>query len=54
MQPSPAGGVKKLLFNWGFSRKLYFMQQGYPQAGASPFFDRLVFSKVGLETSQDI
>lgn len=45
-QIEKAGGVKKLLFNWGFSRKLYFMQNGYGQGGASPFFDKLVFSKV--------
>lgn len=38
--------LKRSLFNWGLSRKMYFMKQGRPQAQASPFFDRLVFSKV--------
>lgn len=41
-----AGFLKRLLFNWGMSRKLYFMKQGRKQNEASPFFDRLVFSKV--------
>jgi len=45
-QINTAGGVKKMLFNWGVARKLWFLKQGAPCARASPFFDRLVFSKV--------
>jgi len=45
-QVNMAGGIKKFLFNWGLSRKLYYLKQGVPVAQASPFFDRLVFSKV--------
>jgi long-chain acyl-CoA synthetase len=41
-----AGGLKALLFNWGFARKLWALEAGYPQAKAAPFFDKLVFSKV--------
>jgi hypothetical protein len=26
-----AGGLKAFLFNWGFKRKLHFIEQGYPQ-----------------------
>lgn len=39
------GGLKKLLFNWGFSRKKHFLERGYANEKASPFFDKLVFSK---------
>ncbi|KAI8471525.1 MAG: hypothetical protein J3K34DRAFT_416911 [Monoraphidium minutum] len=45
-QIDKAGGVKKFLFNWGFTRKLFFMKQGTSVDNASPFFDKLVFSKV--------
>jgi len=38
--------LKRLLFNWGMSRKLYFLRSGKKYNEASPFFDRLVFSKV--------
>ncbi|KAL6748618.1 hypothetical protein V8C86DRAFT_3146505 [Haematococcus lacustris] len=41
-----AGLVKRLIFNWGFSRKLYFMNQGSKQKEAAPFFDRILFSKI--------
>ena len=41
-----AGGLKALLFHWGFARKLWALETGYPQHRAAPFFDRLVFSKV--------
>lgn len=41
-----AGGVKKLLFNWGFARKLFYLKQGFKSDKAAPLFDRLVFSKV--------
>lgn len=41
-----AGCLKKMLFQWGFNRKLHFIKEGYPQAEASPFFDKLVFGKV--------
>eukprot|EP00878_Enallax_costatus_P020601 GHUV01021783.1.p1 GENE.GHUV01021783.1~~GHUV01021783.1.p1 ORF type:complete len:600 (+),score=177.59 GHUV01021783.1:394-2193(+) len=40
------GGIAKYLFHWGYKRKLYYMQQGYSQAQASPLFDRVVFSKI--------
>ena len=40
--------MKKLLFNWGFKRKLFFMQEGRPSGEAAPLFDKLIFSKVGL------
>lgn len=26
-----AGGLKAFLFNWGFKRKLHFIEQGHPQ-----------------------
>lgn len=45
-QVATAPFLKRTLFNWGLSRKLHFMRQGRKQAEASPFFDRLVFSKV--------
>ena len=41
-----AGGLKAVLFHWGFVRKLWALEAGYPQAKAAPFFDRLVFSKI--------
>jgi long-chain acyl-CoA synthetase len=41
-----AGGIKKLLFNWGCARKLFYMQKGFKQDKAAPFFDKLVFSKI--------
>ncbi|KAK9787724.1 hypothetical protein WJX73_001807, partial [Symbiochloris irregularis] len=42
-----AGGfLKKKLFYMGMARKQHFLEQGFPQSKASPFFDRLVFSKV--------
>lgn len=31
LQINDAGGVKKLLFNWGFARKLHFLKQGFAQ-----------------------
>ena len=34
-QVNMAGGIKKFLFNWGLSRKLYFMKQGVPVAQVS-------------------
>ncbi|WIA35224.1 hypothetical protein OEZ86_003686 [Tetradesmus obliquus] len=45
-QINEAGGVKKLLFNWGFARKLFYIKKGLEQDKAAPFFDKLVFSKV--------
>jgi hypothetical protein len=48
-----AGGIKKLLFNYAMARKLYFLRQGCDQAKAAPFFDRLVFKKVGLLSGVD-
>jgi long-chain acyl-CoA synthetase len=43
-----AGGLKACLFNWGFKRKLHFIEAGHPQHTAAPFFDKLVFSKIKL------
>ncbi|KAG2439883.1 hypothetical protein HYH02_010513 [Chlamydomonas schloesseri] len=45
-QINGAGLIKRSLFNWGFSRKLYFLRQGYSHNKAAPFFDKLLFSKV--------
>lgn len=28
LQINDAGGLKKLLFNWGFARKLYYLKEG--------------------------
>jgi hypothetical protein len=28
LQINDAGGVKKLLFNWGFARKLFYIKRG--------------------------
>jgi len=39
-QIKAAGGLKKLLFDWGFARKLFFIKAGYKQ------------SKVGLSGQQ--
>eukprot|EP00191_Tetraselmis_sp_GSL018_P008721 CAMPEP_0177602204 /NCGR_PEP_ID=MMETSP0419_2-20121207/14728_1 /TAXON_ID=582737 /ORGANISM="Tetraselmis sp., Strain GSL018" /LENGTH=629 /DNA_ID=CAMNT_0019095641 /DNA_START=249 /DNA_END=2135 /DNA_ORIENTATION=+ len=41
-----AGWLKSTLFNFAFHRKLEFMRQGRPHEKASPFFDKLVFSKI--------
>ena len=41
-----ASFVSRLLFNWGFQRKLHFLNAGKSQRRASPFFDALVFSKI--------
>eukprot|EP00798_Chlamydomonas_sp_ICE-L_P010285 gene10285-8207_t len=41
-----AGFVKRLLFNWGYNRKLQSIKRGVPQHKAAPFFDKIVFSKV--------
>eukprot|EP00208_Stichococcus_sp_RCC1054_P000779 CAMPEP_0206135542 /NCGR_PEP_ID=MMETSP1473-20131121/813_1 /ASSEMBLY_ACC=CAM_ASM_001109 /TAXON_ID=1461547 /ORGANISM="Stichococcus sp, Strain RCC1054" /LENGTH=674 /DNA_ID=CAMNT_0053527461 /DNA_START=39 /DNA_END=2063 /DNA_ORIENTATION=- len=41
-----AGGIKAFLFNFGFKRKLHFIEQGYPHHTAAPLFDKIVFSKV--------
>lgn len=45
-QIDAAGGLKKMLFNWGCRRKSFFMKKGYKQDQAAPFFDKLVFSKI--------
>ncbi|EFJ51208.1 hypothetical protein VOLCADRAFT_73402 [Volvox carteri f. nagariensis] len=45
-QINNASFLKRSLFNWGFSRKLYFLRQGYSHTKAAPFFDKLIFSKV--------
>ena len=45
-QIAAAGGLKKLLYSWGYARKLHFMRAGFAHDQAAPFFDRLVFSKV--------
>ena len=38
--------IKKFLFNWGFCRKLHALDAGHAFDKASPFFDKIVFSKV--------
>jgi len=38
--------IKRFLFEWGFSRKLHALREGISHDKASPFFDRLVFSKI--------
>jgi len=45
-QVNKAGGLKKFLFNFGFSRKMHHLTTGVKQSKASPLFDRIVFSKV--------
>eukprot|EP00850_Spirogloea_muscicola_P001110 SM000004S14980 [mRNA] locus=s4:490198:504514:- [translate_table: standard] len=41
-----SGGLKKLLFNWGFHNKVNRIRKGLRQEKAAPFFDKLVFSKI--------
>ncbi|KMZ63421.1 Long-Chain Acyl-CoA Synthetase [Zostera marina] len=42
-----AGGfIKSALFKYAYSHKFHNMKKGFPQDKASPFFDKLVFSKV--------
>ena len=41
-----AGGIKALLFHWGFRRKLWALRNGIELSRAAPFFDKLVFSKL--------
>jgi len=41
-----AGWLKHTLFNFAFDRKKHFMAKGISQDKASPFFDKLVFSKL--------
>lgn len=41
-----SGFIKKFLFEWGFNRKLHALKDGFSHDKASPFFDKLVFSKV--------
>jgi long-chain acyl-CoA synthetase len=38
--------IKKLLFNWGFQRKLHALNSGFPFDKASPLFDKIIFSKI--------
>ena len=38
--------LKKVLFEWGFKRKLHALDAGHKFDEAAPFFDKLVFSKV--------
>ncbi|KAI8110231.1 hypothetical protein M9435_001910 [Picochlorum sp. BPE23] len=38
--------VKKLLYNWGYNRKLHALDAGYPFDKASPFFDAIMFKKI--------
>ncbi|CAE7787330.1 ACSL4, partial [Symbiodinium sp. KB8] len=37
-----AGGLKKVLFNWGFNAKAKALKKG----GSTPFWDRLLFDKI--------
>ena len=46
--------MKKLLFNWGFKRKLFFMQEGRPSGEAAPLFDKLIFSTRGAMWMLDL
>ncbi|BBN15845.1 long-chain acyl-CoA synthetase [Marchantia polymorpha subsp. ruderalis] len=41
-----AGGIKKLLFDFGYKMKLKNIKNGKPQEKAAPLFDLLVFNKV--------
>ncbi|KAJ7296532.1 hypothetical protein O6H91_Y117700 [Diphasiastrum complanatum] len=41
-----AGGLRKLIFDFGYNYKLHWLKKGLKHAKASPLFDRLVFSKV--------
>ncbi|KAJ3694615.1 hypothetical protein LUZ60_010095 [Juncus effusus] len=43
---SSSGFIKKTLFNLAFAYKFRNMKKGYKHEEASPFFDKLVFSKV--------
>ncbi|KAL4427692.1 hypothetical protein ABPG75_001781 [Micractinium tetrahymenae] len=38
--------VKKALFNWGYQRKLHFLNKGLTYDKAAPLFDKIVFSKI--------
>ncbi|KAL4444633.1 hypothetical protein ABPG77_002450 [Micractinium sp. CCAP 211/92] len=38
--------LKKALFNWGYQRKLHFLNKGLPYDKAAPVFDKIVFSKI--------
>lgn len=38
--------LKKTLFNWGYSRKLHFLEKGYAYDKAAPIFDKIIFSKI--------
>lgn len=38
--------LKRMIFNWGYKRKLDMLNAGYSFDTASPFFDKLVFSKI--------
>ncbi|KAG0610145.1 hypothetical protein M758_7G041600 [Ceratodon purpureus] len=43
-----AGGIKKILFDFGFNRKLGSLKAGSKHDKAAPFFDKLVFNKVKM------
>jgi len=38
--------LKRMLFHWGYRRKLHALEAGHSYKNAAPFFDKLVFSKV--------
>jgi long-chain acyl-CoA synthetase len=38
-QVDQAGGIKKILFNWAFERKKYWLAQGVPQAKVGGVWD---------------
>ncbi|KAL3163225.1 hypothetical protein ABBQ32_009626 [Trebouxia sp. C0010 RCD-2024] len=40
------GAVKRFLFNYGYRWKLSYLLKGFAHHQASPFFDKLVFSKI--------
>ncbi|PNH04612.1 Long chain acyl-CoA synthetase 5 [Tetrabaena socialis] len=43
-----AGGsmLSRMIFNWAFNRKAYYMKAGYKQSAASPISDLLVFNNI--------
>lgn len=45
---STAGGVKKMLFDYGLKRKKKSLFDGHKHDKAAPFFDKLVFNKVKM------
>lgn len=38
--------LKRLLFKWGYKRKLHYLMQGASYDKATPIFDKIIFSKI--------